>query len=105
MDHSDGLQDERDARARAASGYRPGWHPLLAAVEVEVGVWVMTAQYGRRYAIIRLLEIGGERGYRATTWDDVPARRELIGYYRTLRAATRAAHTRFLDAHAPTTRV
>jgi hypothetical protein len=101
VDHGNGLRDEADARARARSGYAPGWHPVLAAVEVEPTVWIMTAQYGRRYAIIRVLEIGGERGYRVTTWDDEPRNRQLIGYYRTLRAAAKAGHARFLREHRP----
>ena len=96
MDHGNGLQDERDARARARSSYARDWHPVLAAVEVEPGVWLMTAQYGVRYAIIRLLEIGGERGYRVTTYADQPTERALVGYYRTLRAAAAAGHMRYL---------
>ncbi|HWM34922.1 MAG TPA: hypothetical protein VNR36_11855 [Pseudolysinimonas sp.] len=100
MDHGNGLQDERDARARARSGYRPAWHPVLAADEVEPGVWLMTAQYGVRYAIIRMLEIGGERGYRVTTYGR-PDERTLIGYYRTLRAAASAGHMRYLREARP----
>ena len=61
----------------------------------------MMAQYGRCYGVIRLLEVGGERGYRAVTWAEQSRDRELIGYFRTLRAAAAAAHTRYLETHAP----
>lgn len=99
MRHSE--QDAHDARRRAGSGYAPGWHPVLAAVEVDVGVWHMTAPNGRVYAIVRMLELGGERGYRAVTWAERSQDRRLIGYRRTLRAATEAAHRAYLDAHGP----
>ena len=94
---------ERDGVAavlRARAGYRTGWHPLNAAVEVEPGTWWMVAQYGERYAIIVLLEIGGERGYRAVTGEADSGARELIGYFRTLRAAAERAHKRWLAAQA-----
>lgn len=89
-------QDAYDAHGRATAGYRPGWHPMLSAVEREPGCWELTSQHGTRYAVIRLLEIGGERGYRVVTWAPRSADRELIGYYRTLRAAAAAGHRRWL---------
>jgi len=73
------------------------WHPILAADEVEVGVWHLVAQTGV-YAIVRVLEVGGERGYRATTHAQP---RQLVGYYRTLRAACEAAHRDFVGRHSP----
>lgn len=73
------------------------WHPILAAVEVEVGVWLLTSQRGP-YAIVRVLEIGGEHGYRAVTYREP---RQLVGYYRTLHAACAAAHLAYVSAHAP----
>jgi hypothetical protein len=94
---------ERDgvaAVARARSTYRSGWHPLNAAIEVEPGEWWLVAQYGDRYAIIRLLEIGGERGYRAVTGEAESSQRRLIGYFRTLRAATERAHKHWLSRQA-----
>lgn len=95
------LEDSYAALERARREYLPGWHPLLSAVETSPGKWMMMAQYGRCYGLIRLLEVGGERGYRAVTWADESRDRQLIGYYRTLRAAAAAAHTRYLEAHAP----
>ncbi|TPX03918.1 hypothetical protein FJ656_14580 [Schumannella luteola] len=61
----------------------------------------MTAPDGRPYGVIRLLELGGERGYRAVTWAEDSGDRELIGYFRSLRAAAMAAHRRFLASHGP----
>lgn len=90
---------ERDGVAavqRAQSTYRSGWHPMNAAVEVEPGEWWLVAQFGARYAIIRLLEIGGERGYRVVTGEDDPGARRLIGYFRSLRAATERGHKHWL---------
>jgi hypothetical protein len=73
------------------------WHPILSAVEHEPGVWILTAQTGP-YALVRLLQVGGESGYRAVTYSEP---RVLIGYYRTLRAACAAAHTAYLRTHGP----
>ncbi|CAN5116348.1 hypothetical protein BH11ACT3_BH11ACT3_14210 [soil metagenome] len=98
MDHRRGLVDERDARVRAAWTYRQ-WHPLFAAVEVMPGEWHMVASTGETYGVIVLLEIGGERGYRAVTWAEVSSDRRLIGYYRTLRAAVEKTHRRWLSQH------
>jgi hypothetical protein len=94
---------ERDgvaAVARARGTYRSGWHPLNSAVEIEAGEWWMTAQYGDRYAIIRMLEIGGERGYRVVTGEADPGDRRLIGYFRTLRAAAERGHMAWLASQA-----
>jgi len=95
------LQDAYDARRRAESGTRTGWHPILAADEVEPGVWLLRAWDGTPYAIVRALELGGERGYRATTWAERSEDRRLIGYWKTLRRACEFAHARFLRRHGP----
>jgi hypothetical protein len=89
-------QDGLDAADRARSGFAPGWHPILAAVEQHPGEWWMTAQYGDPYAVVRFLRRGAELGYRSVTWAESSADRELIGYYRTLRAATFWAHRHWL---------
>jgi hypothetical protein len=94
--------DVRDGVAaveRARAGYSSAWHPILAAVEVEPGHWQMVAQYGECYGVVRLLRIDGEVGYRAVTWAGASEDRELIGYYRTLRAAAFATHMRFVRTH------
>ena len=52
--------------------------------------------------IVRLLEIGGERGYGVATWAERPEDRHLVGYYRTLRRATREAHMLFVRSHGQT---
>lgn len=90
------VQDGIDAAARARTSFTPHWHPILAAVEDEPGSWRMIAQYGQCYGVIRMLEIAGERGYRAVTWAERSEDRELIGYYRSLRAACAATHERFV---------
>jgi hypothetical protein len=92
-------QDGVDAATRARRTHTPDWHPILAAVEVEPGTWVMTADRGNRYAVIRLLRIGEENGYRAVTWAERSEDRRLIGYFRSLRAACFAAHRVFIAAH------
>lgn len=91
------VQDGIDASARARSTFTANWHPVLAAVEQRPGEWWMLDQYERRYAIVRLLEIDGQWGYRAVTGE--PSDRRLIGYYRTLRAACEAAHLAFVRSH------
>ena len=52
----------------------------------------------------RILEIAierfGERGYRVVTGDDDPEERQLIGYFRRLRAACERAHKHWLAAQA-----
>jgi hypothetical protein len=78
------------------------WHPILAAVEDQPGVWRMVAQYGRCYGIVCLVKRGKEVGYRATTWAERAEEIELVGYFRTLRAATWAVHYRYIRSHSPT---
>jgi hypothetical protein len=92
-------EDGVAAQVRARAGYEASWHPILAAVESEPGQWLMMAQFGRCYGVIRYLRIGGEWGYRAVTWAERSDERQLIGYFRTLRAACWAAHRRFLASH------
>ncbi len=94
------VQDGRDAVARAQAGYQDGWHPILAAAETAPGEWLMVPQHGDPYAIVRLITRGGEPGYRAVTWALDSGDRRLIGYYRTLRAATFAAHSGWIAGHA-----
>ncbi len=91
----------RDAAQRASRTYVEGWHPVLAAREVEPGHWVMVDPHERPYGDIRFLRRGSELGYRAVTWAPESSARELIGYYRTLRAAATAAHALFVRSHVP----
>jgi hypothetical protein len=72
------------------------WHPILAAEETEPGHWVMLDQYRDTYGDIRLVRRGAEIGYRG-----LDEHGELVGYYRTLRAATDAVHEAFLRNSAP----
>jgi hypothetical protein len=96
MQHEVG--DAHAAVRRAREGFLRDWHPILAAVEVSPGEWHMLSPSGERYAVIRALVIGGEPGYRAVTGEETD--RRLIGYFRSLRAATMQAHRRWLDGHA-----
>lgn len=98
------VRDGDAAAARARTSYTTTWHPILAAREVEPGLWYMVAQYERCYGIIRMLVIGGESGYRAVTWEADPEQRRLVGYFRSLRAATEAAHGFYVRNHVPPTR-
>lgn len=75
------------------------WHPILAAVEQEPGVWFMVDPRGRRQAIVRLLRRGDELGYRAVTWADRSEDRGLIGYCRSFHGATTAGHMRLIAGH------
>ncbi|WP_166880031.1 hypothetical protein [Salinibacterium sp. ZJ450] len=98
MQHS--RQDAIDARARASKSPTPNWHPILAAVEIRPGLWHMVDQYNQPYAVVLFLELGGEQGYRAVHVSR-DGHRNLVGYYRTLRAACEAAHGVYVRAHGP----
>ncbi|UOE45460.1 hypothetical protein [Agromyces larvae] len=67
------------------------WHPLQAADEIEVGVWRMVDSLGREYGEVRLVRRGPEIGYRAEYWPERHPR-ELVGYFRTLRASCEQVH-------------
>lgn len=88
------VQDAYDAHQRAVSGEKPGWEPMLAAIEFEPGHWRMVAQYDRSYGEIRIVRRGGEVGYRATDGSG-----ELVGYFRSLRASAKAIHVRYIAGH------
>lgn len=98
MQHS--RQDAIDTTARRAAAPNH-WHPLLAARETEPGVWYMIDTTEKCYGIIRILRRGGELGYRAVTWAQASEDRQLIGYYRSLRAACEATHQRLIHSAAP----
>ncbi|MET4703312.1 hypothetical protein [Frigoribacterium sp. UYMn621] len=76
---------------------KPTWHPILAAVEVEPGMWRLRDAFDQPHSVVVLLTIGGERGYRAVTWAAEPDERVLIGYYLSLRAACASAHQTYLS--------
>ncbi|MBN9607586.1 MAG: hypothetical protein J0G30_13365 [Actinomycetales bacterium] len=94
--------DPADAPAAYHHARRPpatGWHPLLAAVEVEPGVWEMHGQHVDRYGVVRLVRRGPEVGYRADL--ERGGRAHTVGYFRTLRAATAAVHRAWIGGLAP----
>ena len=74
------------------------WHPLLNAIEVAAGEWWMPDPADEPYAVVRLVEVNGERGYRVVTYAPESADRKLIGYYGNLRAATRGANMWFVQS-------
>jgi hypothetical protein len=75
------------------------WHPILAATETAPGKWFMIDGLGKPYGLIRFVKRGEQVGYRADRCDEKPTLTGLVGYYRTLRAATAAVHSAFLRAH------
>jgi hypothetical protein len=77
------------------------WHPILAADEIEPGTWLMRGPLDEPYAVVRAVEIRSDRGYRSVTYAPESADRELIGYYRTLRAATKGAHVWWVATRSP----
>lgn len=68
------------------------WHPILTAQEPSPGVWHLVDGDGRPYAIVEVVRRHGEIGYRATTWAETLADRQLIGYWRKLMPAMTGAH-------------
>lgn len=77
------------------------WHPIMAAIETAPGEWAMPDPLGSTYALVRLIEIHGERGYRVVTYAPEGDDRRLVGYYKTLRAATHAANIWFVTTRSP----
>jgi hypothetical protein len=77
------------------------WHPVLAAVETAPGECSMPDPLGPPYALVRLVEVHGERCYRVVTYAPQSTARRLIGYYRNLRAATTAANQWFVSTRNP----
>ncbi|MCU1405499.1 MAG: hypothetical protein JWQ43_1802 [Glaciihabitans sp.] len=81
------------------------WHPILVAREVTPGHWYMIDGVGKPYGQIRLVRRGDDIGYRADRCDDHADNLELVGYFRTLKAAATQVHRLFLRSHgAPSSR-
>lgn len=76
-------------------------HSILAAHEYAPGEWILVDPSAKPYAVVRALELGGERGYRAVTWAEWSEDRRLIGYWRLPRAACAVAHGAYLAGHGP----
>jgi hypothetical protein len=68
------------------------WHPSHSAIEVTAGEWWMPDPLDKPYAVVRLVEVRGERGYRVVTYAPESDDRKLIGYFGNLRAATMGAN-------------
>lgn len=95
-------QDGLDAARRARAGYRGNaWHPLHDAREVEPGIFLLGYTAGtewRPHAVLRLVPLGPDTVWRAVTWADDPADRQLICYATTLAAAAAEAHRQWIRA-------
>lgn len=77
------------------------WHPILSAIEVAAGEWWMPDPLGRPYAVVRLVKVNGECGYRVVTYAPESGDRKLIGYFGNLRAATMGANRHYVSHVAP----
>ena len=55
------------------------WHPSHSANEVTAGAWWMPDPLGKPYAVVRLLEVRGERSYRVVTYAADSGDKKLIG--------------------------
>jgi hypothetical protein len=76
-----------------------GWHPILTARETEPGRWWMIDGLDHPYGHVRFVKRGEQVGYRADRCDQHGAALELVGYFRSLRAATWEVHSAFLRSH------
>lgn len=65
----------------------------MQASEYEPGKWVIFDIHEKPFGMIDFVRRGDERGYKATLWAQQSDQRQLVGYYRNLRAAAMAIHT------------
>lgn len=80
---------------------QPTWHPIMAAREFEAGRWMMVDQVERPYGLIEIIRRGDEVGYRLTSAEKLPSDRQVLGYFRTLRASAAAAHRHYIRSSSP----
>lgn len=74
---------------------RPQWHPLLAAVEPEPGVWVLIDTLQKPYGVVTIVRVDGLVRFRAEHVGN------LLGYATTLRAAVERVHSAELRSLLP----
>lgn len=72
------------------------WSPILNAHESPPGTWRMLGPLGNPYATITFVRRGPELGYRVSLMDG-----STHGYYTSLTAACKAAHTWFTSTRGP----
>ena len=77
------------------------WHPLEQAHRVDEDLLYLIDPYMGPWAIVRRLRFGDEVFYRAVTFREDPARRELVGYSKDLRAVVMSAYRRRLMGAGP----
>jgi hypothetical protein len=75
------------------------WHPILSAVEVEVGHWFMIADLGEKYGEIQFVRRGDELGYRADRTDDEGTVTKHVGYFTTLERSAKEIHSAYIRSH------
>ncbi len=74
---------------------QPRWHPLLAAVEPEPGVWVLIDTLQKPYGVVTIVRVDGHVRFRAEHVGN------LLGYATTLRAAVERVHSAELRSLLP----
>lgn len=80
---------------------RPEWHPIMSLVEYEPGRWLFQDTFDRPQALVDFVRRGDELGYRVTSWTQNAEDRELVGYFRNLRAAAAAANQHYIRTRTP----
>jgi len=60
------------------------WHPIMLVREYRPGQWAVVDSFERAFALIDIVRISGEVGYKVTTCALEPSDRKVIGYYTTL---------------------
>lgn len=81
------------------------WSPMSQLQRSpEPGVWFIF-DTSRRIAIIRLVEIRGEKLLRSVTFHDDPAQRQLIGYFpeKSMRLAVECTWSEYIRHTGPST--
>jgi hypothetical protein len=78
---------------------------MLAAREVEPGLWYMIDGLDRPYGEIRFVRRGDELGYRADRTSNDGTVTQHVGYFRTFRSAAWAIHAAFTRSHGAPSRM
>lgn len=73
----------------------PRWHPLLAAVEPEPGVWILLDSHRRPYGLVQIVKVDAMTRFRA---EHIGMR---IGYATTLREAVERVHAAEVESWNP----
>ena len=74
----------------------------MNALERPVGTWTMIGPLDKPYAVVTTVRRSAEVGYKVVTVPDGDDEPIVVGYFRTLRAACKAAHSWFTSTRGPT---